>query len=70
MASSEPINQCPFCNAPWGKCSHVRLLAEWEEQALVREAERELGASSAAGHLPDQTKPAPLPDPLTRRTGG
>lgn len=34
MAGSHITDTCPFCEAPWGECGHVRLLV-----ALLREAE-------------------------------
>ena len=51
MHRRDEVDQCPFCDAPWGQCMHVQLLLEWETEALVREAEDELGASQS---VPDE----------------
>ena len=71
MPGSDQLDQCPFCNAPWGTCPHVRLLAEWEEEALIREAETELGANN----LDDREEQAKKtgrsdPNPMAGRSGG
>lgn len=53
MAGSHIIDTCPFCEAPWGECGHVRLLV-----ALVKEAEaREAVSAEFAklGLLPRET---------------
>ena len=52
MPGGEKGDQCPFCNALWGECIHVRLLLEWETDALVREAEAELGSAAAEAEPP------------------
>ncbi|KJS18444.1 MAG: hypothetical protein VR78_04875 [Hoeflea sp. BRH_c9] len=55
MPGYDFADQCPFCNAPWGDCLHVRLLIEWEADALMREAQAELGGGASADDplLPD-----------------
>jgi len=30
MSGNGEVDQCPFCNAQWGDCSHVKLLVELE----------------------------------------
>ena len=49
MPKDVQSEQCPFCNAKWGECSHVNLLLEWEAEALVREAQAELGCYAVKG---------------------
>lgn len=39
MPGRKEIQQCPFCDAPWGECVHARLLVELETDALEREAQ-------------------------------
>lgn len=56
MPSSNEVDQCPFCNAPWGTCLHIRLLLEWEKEALAREAQEELKAGRAADSEAQATK--------------
>lgn len=50
MPGSEEFDQCPFCNAFWGECMHVKLLAQWEADALEREAQEEAGRDA----MPDK----------------
>ena len=59
MPDQNPVDQCPFCDAPWGECSHARLLAEWEADALAREAQWNQTGVEAPGerHERGQTKP-------------
>lgn len=59
MPGSVDADQCPFCNAPWGDCVHVILLMEWEAEALLREAQAELGGGASANDplLPDLWPP-------------
>ncbi|MEQ8589663.1 MAG: hypothetical protein RIB70_07860 [Roseitalea porphyridii] len=38
MAGSHIIDTCPFCEAPWGECGHVRLLMAFVKEAEAREA--------------------------------
>lgn len=71
MTGGEKTDQCPFCNAPWGECSHVKLLSEWEEQALLRQARRELGAQSASSSaIPEDETGGKVADLLSRRSKG
>jgi len=63
MPGSFNADQCPFCNAPWGDCPHVQLLMEWEADALLKEAQAELGGGATADDplrpdLPHQIAPA------------
>lgn len=48
MPGRKEIQQCPFCDAPWGECVHARLLLEWETDALEREARDGHGAHGAS----------------------
>lgn len=43
MGDDDQIDRCPFCNAPWGICAHIKILLEWEKEALARESRDELG---------------------------
>jgi hypothetical protein len=38
LAGSNVIHTCPFCEAPWGECDHVRLLISFVKEAEAREA--------------------------------
>ena len=71
MPGSDRFDQCPFCNEPWGECSHVRLLAKWEEEALIRQAERELGDDNL-DVCEEQAEKSGRSDskPMTGRSGG
>jgi Zn-finger nucleic acid-binding protein len=33
MSGNGEIDQCPFCNAVWGDCSHVQLLVALDAEA-------------------------------------
>ncbi|WP_417425032.1 hypothetical protein [Hoeflea sp.] len=59
MPGDEIIDQCPFCNAPWGVCGHALLLAEWEADALARElqASGEQPRARAVGDSDKMVKP-------------
>lgn len=64
MPGGEDIDQCPFCNALWGECLHIRLLLEWESGALLREAEEEPGTAVDSRDNPQTGGQAPHPDKL------
>ncbi|MGJ8570134.1 MAG: hypothetical protein ACSHXI_05445 [Hoeflea sp.] len=32
MSGNGEIDQCPFCNAVWGACSHIQLLMALEAE--------------------------------------
>jgi len=70
MPGEEELDTCPFCNAPWGECMHVKLLLEWETDALVREAQHELGSTAAADHQPQPDSRQPPADDLSARSQG
>lgn len=36
MSGNGEVDQCPFCNAAWGDCLHVQLLAELDNEAAAR----------------------------------
>ncbi|WP_417434177.1 hypothetical protein [Hoeflea sp.] len=36
MSGDGEFDQCPFCNAAWGDCMHVKLLAELDKEAVSR----------------------------------
>ncbi|WP_422370477.1 hypothetical protein [Hoeflea sp.] len=38
MAGSHTTDTCPFCEAAWGECGHVRLLIAFVKEAETREA--------------------------------
>lgn len=69
MPGGQEGDQCPFCNALWGECRHVRLLLEWETDALVREAEAELGSAVAAEEPKTDAAP-PFSDDLSTGSQG
>jgi len=46
MSGNGKFDQCPFCNAAWGDCMHVKLLS-----ALDSEAARRTG-SKPSGSIP------------------
>lgn len=53
MSGQAVIDLCPFCNAPWGTCDHFRLLGQWEEEALDREAVAEAGPEKPVPDKPE-----------------
>lgn len=36
MTDNSDVDQCPFCNATWGSCFHIKLLLELEGEASGR----------------------------------
>ncbi len=61
MSGKEPEQSCPFCNAAWGSCQHFQILADWEAEALVSQANRSRYVAKDAGTTP------PEPQPLAER---
>jgi hypothetical protein len=54
VSGDQHADQCPFCDAPWGDCVHAKLLAEWEAEALAREAAAGGGKARAREAETDQ----------------
>ena len=57
MGDDDQIDLCPFCNAPWGTCVHIKILLEWEQEALAREAQEDLEDGSGSGTKGQSLKP-------------
>jgi len=36
MSGNSEVDQCPFCNAKWGNCLHIKLLVGLEGEASAR----------------------------------
>ncbi|MDP3524987.1 MAG: hypothetical protein Q8S27_10430 [Hoeflea sp.] len=49
---------------------HVKLLLDWETDALVREAQRELGSTAAADPQPQPDSQQPPPDDVSASSHG
>lgn len=62
MPGQDPVDQCPFCSAPWGECRHALLLAEWEADALAREAQSDQGDIEASGETRERGAAKPGSD--------
>ncbi|MDF1609525.1 hypothetical protein PZ897_15165 [Hoeflea sp. YIM 152468] len=59
MSGNTQVDQCPFCNAFWGECSHVRLLLELEHEADMRSADKRQERESAETSLSPPAKVQP-----------
>ncbi|WP_290892004.1 hypothetical protein, partial [Hoeflea sp.] len=70
MPGGDEIDQCPFCNALWGECMHVKLLLQWETDALVREAREEIGSSAAPDQDPHARTQGPSQEDLPAGSQG
>jgi|GEM_PF-1274392 len=70
MSGGDEIDQCPFCNALWGECLHVKMLLEWEKDALVREAQEELGSTAASDQEPQSRNKGPSQDDRSASSQG
>ena len=57
MSDSNQIARCPFCNAPWGTCAHIRILLEWEKEALAREGQEDMWGGGVSGNIGQSAKP-------------
>jgi len=61
MPDSDDLDRCPFCDMVWGECAHVQLLLGWEAEAILREAQLELGSTATADELHQSAKHVPIP---------
>lgn len=51
MSGNSEVDQCPFCNAAWGDCMHVKLLADLDREAASRPGVKPSGSTPRAGNV-------------------
>ncbi len=51
MSGDDEDDQCPFCNAAWGDCLHVKLLADLDNEATARSEPELSGDTSSASNV-------------------
>ena len=59
MSGREDVDRCPFCNAEWGECSHVRMLAELESEAADRMSRKWMAARNESSGKGDYSSEGP-----------
>ena len=61
MSGSNDSDQCPFCNAVWGDCAHIKLLLALEAETSDHKAPDPCACASFEydGQAPDE---APVAD--------
>lgn len=62
MSGNGEFDQCPFCNAPWGDCEHVRLLSKLDDEAARRSDSKPSGSIRSVVNVNTSTKEASLRD--------
>lgn len=60
MSGNGKFDQCPFCNAPWGDCEHVRLLSELDNEAARRSDSNPSGSIRSVVNVNTSAKEASL----------
>jgi Zn-finger nucleic acid-binding protein len=58
MSGNGEIDQCPFCNAVWGDCSHIQLLMALEAETSTHRATG-FRACGLSKHQPDTSTEKP-----------
>jgi Zn-finger nucleic acid-binding protein len=59
MSGNGEIDQCPFCNAVWGDCSHIQLLVALEAETSNHKTTG-LRACASSKHQPNTSPEKPV----------
>ena len=51
MPDYREVDQCPFCNAKWGDCLHVKLLADLDCETAVQADPMPPGSVSSVSNV-------------------
>jgi hypothetical protein len=62
MSGNGEFDQCPFCNAAWGECMHVKLLSELDSEAARRSGSKPSGSIPSVVNVNSASQDASVPE--------
>ena len=62
MSGNGEFDQCPFCNAAWGDCMHVKLLSQLDNEAARRSGSKPSGSIPSVVNVNTSGEEASLPE--------